>query len=193
MQQCPANLSRGLLHRFPIARPHRRTRHAQSKLGISLPCDAFVVMPGNNMPNLVGNHRGQLILILGDLENAGIDADFATRQGPGIGFIVLEQRIVPMQTIPWCRQLRGNGCHHTAYISRQAPLFTQWRGGFGFRKGLCPHLIQLQLRDRPHVLGTPGGRRGSGACHQQPQAGSGKQPAVRLTRQDWPPSAHFPR
>ena len=58
--------------------------HRQAELGGLLGRDAFVGVTRQHVRDLVADHCGQLILIAGDLEQAGVHADIAAGQGEGV-------------------------------------------------------------------------------------------------------------
>ena len=53
-------------------------------------------MARDRMRHLVADHRGQLVVVLGDLEQPGVDADLAARQRERVRLVVLDQRELPL-------------------------------------------------------------------------------------------------
>lgn len=58
--------------------------------------DAFAAVAGDHVPDFVSDDRGQAGVVLGDLEHAGIDADFATGESEGVGAFVFEDDELPL-------------------------------------------------------------------------------------------------
>ena len=70
-------MHRGISDALAIARTQDRACHLQRSLCAQLPRDAFVVVVGDDMANLMRNDACQLVLVAGDGENAGVKAHIA--------------------------------------------------------------------------------------------------------------------
>ena len=92
-----------------VAAAEQCAEQAHADLGIHLAGDAFVVVMGNDVADLVAEHGGQFVLIPGHGEDAGIDADLAARQREGIGLGIDEQGRFPARAAPLRRQTRHQG------------------------------------------------------------------------------------
>src|SRR5919106_707224 len=62
---------------------------------------ALCAMAGDRVRHLVADHRGQLVVVLGDLEQSGVHADLAARQSKRVRLIVLEHRELPVPFRVW--------------------------------------------------------------------------------------------
>jgi hypothetical protein len=127
------------------------------------------------MADLVGDHARQLILVPGNLEDAGVDADLAARQRPGIRLAVLEHGEFPALLAPRRRQLPGHGLHHASHIGGLAGIPRLRRLLLGLGEGLLAKLVQLLLGYPANVLLAPGRRGGGGAGGQRGGDGQAEQ------------------
>ena len=98
-------------HGVQITRPGR---DGKSDVGELLLRHTLVAMLGQHMTDLVTQYRGQLVLILGNLQHARVDAHLAARQGECIGVFVLEHDDLPMGTL--VRQFVDDGGRDAAHV-----------------------------------------------------------------------------
>ncbi len=56
---------------------------------------AFIAVPGEDVAHFVADDRGDLVMVVGDLQQAAMDTDVAARQGEGIGFRVVKDSDLP--------------------------------------------------------------------------------------------------
>jgi hypothetical protein len=107
------------------------------------------------MADLVRDHAGELVLVAGDGEDAGVEADLAARQRECIGFVVDEQRALP-PALPCRRQFAGDRADHATHGVGQARIIALLLLRLELRERLRAELIELFLRDRTD---RPGGAR----------------------------------
>ncbi|MNI80898.1 hypothetical protein D3C73_1374660 [compost metagenome] len=105
----------------------------------------------------MADHRGQLILVLGDTEDACVDPDLAARQGEGVGFLVDEHRRLPPYATVLRRQLCDQRVDHALHVAVLAAVAADLLLLLGFGERLRTQLIQLCLRHTAHHLPTAGG------------------------------------
>ncbi len=108
------------------------------------------------------DHRRQLVLVLGDLEQAGVDADLAARQGEGVGAVVAEHHDFPAAT-----HLAGDRVCDALHIVVGLPVRFNRCLALDIVEGLQAHLVHLAFGHQ-HQLRAPRWRGGAGdqQCQQ---------------------------
>src|SRR5690606_9709641 len=81
-------LHRGVGDAAAVARAQQAAEQLDHAGRAGLAGDALVVVVGEYVADLVRHDRGQLVLVGGDLEQAGVYADLAAGQHEGIGVVV---------------------------------------------------------------------------------------------------------
>ena len=101
-------------------------------------------MPRQHVRHLVADDRGELVLIGGHAQQAGVDADLAARQRESVGRIVPEQGDLP--SLLAAAECAGHGPRHTAHVGvgRGIPLARFLFLDVGVSRE--PHLRQVRIR-----------------------------------------------
>ncbi len=125
------------------------------------------MVTGNDMPDFMADYGSQLILVLGDGEDAGVHANLATGQGKGVGLLVDEHGRLPPYATVLRRQLRDQSVDHALHITVLAAVGADLFLLLGFGERLCAELVQLCLRHTAHHLPAAGrGGRGRAGADQ---------------------------
>jgi hypothetical protein len=147
--------------------------HGDAELRRHLVGDARRRMAGDHVRHLVADHGGELVLVLGDLEQAGVDADLAAGQGEGVDLLGLEDLDLPVAA-DLARDRPGDALH----IAVGALVARRWRLLLELLEGCCTHLRHLGVGDQPQL--APAGRRcGTGCNERDDQGGDGGGPQRR--------------
>ncbi len=143
--------------------------------------DTFVGVARQHVGDLVADDGCQLVLILGDLKQPGVDADVAARQREGIGGLILEYLDLPAADAIASGHLGGHRIRHAADVGILTPfhhrqlLLVLAEAGF-------PHLLQFLVRvegqlaaaQRRAGAGTQGDGRRKGRQREQTTQGAGR-------------------
>ena len=110
---------------------------------------------GQHVGDLVADDGGQLVLVGGDVEQAGVDPHVAARQGKGVGVLGLEHLDLPVLIALVFRQRLDHVAGHALHVLELAPA----HGGqllLVLVEGLGPHLAELLFVQQQHLGATSG-------------------------------------
>ena len=128
---------------------------------------AFSAVTGHGVGYLVSDDRGQTALILGDSQNACVDADFAAWQAEGIGLWTVEENEFPL-----CIGQVGHGGNPSPHLFEQSLLGGILADGCLFLEGFEGAEAEGHLLAGPghHELFSTGHRLSHAASRDESQA-----------------------
>ncbi len=127
-----------------------------------------------HVADFVRDDAGELVLVAGDVEDAGIDADLATGERERVGCRIDEHCAVPL-LLGAGRQLPGDRVDDAAHVRGLARIARLRQLLLVLGERLGAHLVELLLRHRSHRLGAAGGRGRGGAGGESQRDGEPKE------------------
>ena len=130
------------------------------------------------MGQLMADDGGELILILGDLEQTAVDADLAARQGEGVDLLGVKHHHLPAGDAIAGRHLGGDRLGHAGDIGIHPGILAHLLLLLHLLEGVGPQLVHLLGGEEQHLaaagrrLGTAGKQGTAQGC--QAEFGQGR-------------------